>query len=320
MGEERVRARGTVTFEQAAWEWLRYVELDRKRRPCTVRDYRNLLRRDLLPEFGEERIGEIDDDRIERYRTRLVAEGRLADRTINKQLVVLHGIFKRAMKVHKLARNPAATVDRQPDRGSGDFSVLSAAEVEAVARAAPSVIDAAVFRTAAFTGLRLGELLALRWQDVDFGRRLVRVRRSYVLGHYGAPKSGKVRSVPMIDQVLSALDRLSRRERFVAPGDLVFCGPLGQPIDGSGLRRRFYGSLERAGLPRIRFHDLRHTFGTLAVQVFPLSDVKAYMGHADISTTMIYVHHVPRHDAADKLSAAIRAETEPVLAGSAALG
>jgi Phage integrase family len=60
-------------------------------------------------------------------------------------------------------------------------------------------------------------------------------------------------------------------------------------------------ALGRAGLKRLRFHDLRHTFGTLAVQAFPLSDVKAYMGHADISTTMVYVHRVPQHDAADRL-------------------
>lgn len=78
------------------------------------------------------------------------------------------------------------------------------------------------------------------------------------------------------------------------------------------MRRRFYAALDAAGLPRIRFHDLRHTFGTLAVQVFPLSDVKAYIGHADIATTMIYVHHVPQVDAAEKLSAALReASTGP---------
>jgi len=64
---------------------------------------------------------------------------------------------------------------------------------------------------------------------------------------------------------------------------------------------------DQAGLKPLRFHDLRHTFGTLAVQVFPLSDVKAYMGHADIATTMIYVHHVPRVDAAARLSAALEA-------------
>jgi hypothetical protein len=68
------------------------------------------------------------------------------------------------------------------------------------------------------------------------------------------------------------------------------------------MRRRFYAALDAAELPHIRFHDLRHTFGTLAVQAFPLTDVKAFMGHADIQTTMIYVHHVPQHDAADKLS------------------
>ena len=100
----------------------------------------------------------------------------------------------------------------------------------------------------------------------------------------------------------------------------MFPSRLGEPFDDSRLRRRFTGRSTRGGLPRIRFHDLRHTFGTLAVQAFPLSDVQAYMGHADVATTMIYVHHVPRHDAADKLSAAIRADTEPVLAESAALG
>ena len=90
----------------------------------------------------------------------------------------------------------------------------------------------------------------------------------------------------------------------------------GRYLDGSALRKRFYTALARAGLGAMRtkpepitFHDLRHTFGTLAVQAFPLSDVKAYMGHADIQTTMIYVHHVPRHDAAAKLSAIVGAET-----------
>jgi integrase len=76
------------------------------------------------------------------------------------------------------------------------------------------------------------------------------------------------------------------------------------------MRRRFYGALTAAGLPHIRFHDLRHTFGTLAVQAFPLTDVKAYMGHADIQTTMIYVHHVPQNDAADKLSRLLENDTK----------
>ena len=94
---------------------------------------------------------------------------------------------------------------------------------------------------------------------------------------------------------------------FTGEDDLVFVNDVGDHFDDSALRRRFYSAAQAAGLKRIRFHDLRHTFGTLAVQVFPLSDVKAFMGHADIATTMIYVHYVPQLDAADRLSRALRA-------------
>ena len=153
---------------------------------------------------------------------------------------------------------------------------------------------------AAFTGPRLGELRALRWTDIDFEKRLVHVRASFTRGAVGAPKSGRVRSVPLIDQAARALDALSKRDIFAGADDLVFVEAAGEYIDDTRLRRRFQAALERAGLKRLRLHDLRHTFGTLAVQAFPLTDVKAFMGHADITTTMIYVHHVPQNDAADK--------------------
>jgi integrase len=127
-----------------------------------------------------------------------------------------------------------------------------------------------------------------------------------VNGSMGPPKSGKVRSVPLIDQAAAALNDLSRRDRFTDDDDLVFVSAVGMPVEEVRLRGRFYATLERAGLKRLRLHDLRHTFGTIAVQAFPLSDVKAFMGHADIATTMIYVHHVPQQDAADKLSAVVQ--------------
>lgn len=115
-------------------------------------------------------------------------------------------------------------------------------------------------------------------------------------------KSGKVRSVPLIDQAAAAFDRLSRREHFTGTDDLVFCSEVGGYIDESALRRRYHAALERAGLMRLRLHDLRHTFGTLAVQVWPLHDVQPYMGHSDITTTMIYVHHQPKARAANELT------------------
>jgi integrase len=339
----RPRRSSTVTFAEAAREWLRYVEHDRKRRPSTITDYRWIVERRLLPEFGTVALESITTQRIDAWRVELVAAGGIADgealsaRTINKYLGVMHSILKRAQRTYGLAANAAAWAERQPVTRSGDFDVLSASEVEALARAAregrhrnppkhPTGLewraklrqqdeqDAALFLTAAYAGLRLGELRSLRWRDLDFGKRLIHVRHSYVMRREDAPKSGRVRSVPMIDQVAAALDGLSRRTRWTGEEDLVFVNPSGEHIEDSALRRRFYAALEAAGLKHIRFHDLRHSFGTLAVQVFPLSDVKAYMGHADIATTMIYVHHVPQVDAAEKLSAALKEASAPALA------
>lgn len=330
------RLSSTVTFAEAAREWLRYVEHDRKRRPSTITDYRWIVERRLLPDFGELVLEAVTTQRIDAWRVELVAAGGISDgeglsaRTINKYLGVMHSILKRAQRVYGLAANAAAWAERQPVTRSGDFDVLSAAEVEALARAAregrhrkppkhPTGLewrtrlrqqdqqDAAIFLTAAYAGLRLGELRSLRWCDLDFAKRLIHVRHSYVMRNEDAPKSGRVRSVPMIDQVAVALDQLSRRNGWTGEEDLVFVSPTGEHIEDSALRRRFYAALKAAGLKHIRFHDLRHSFGTLAVQVFPLTDVKAYMGHADIATTMIYVHHVPQIDAAEKLSAALRA-------------
>lgn len=302
---------GGATFADAAAEWLRYIEHDRQRRQSTIRDYRIVVAKSLVPAFGDAPLEALTSGHIDNYRAHLVAEGRLSARTINKYLALIHGILKRAQRVYGLAANAAAGVERQPATPSGDFDVLTAVEVEALIRAAASQQDAALFATAAYAGLRLGELRALRWRDVDFGKRLVHVRRSYVEGTEGVPKSGRVRSVPMIDQLLRVLDGLAHREGFTDSEDLVFGNQAGAHFDDSALRRRFYAARERAEIDPIRFHDLRHTFGTLAVQVFPLSDVKAYMGHADIATTMIYIHHVPQVDAAERLSTALRGAVGP---------
>src|SRR5215212_6348218 len=206
-----------ATFEDAAAEWLRYVEQDRKRRPSTVRDYRNTITGRLNPEFGPESVEAIDSERIDSWRAELVADGELSARTINKMLVILHGIFKRAMRVFGLPSNPLDGVDRQPQRRSGDFQVFTPGEIRLLVSKAESEQDAAIFTVTAFTGLRLGELRALRWEDIDFTNRIVHVRHSFTYGNEGTPKSGKVRSVPLIDQAAKALDDLSRREHSPIP-------------------------------------------------------------------------------------------------------
>jgi integrase len=302
--------RAVVTFEDACMEWLRYVEHDRQRAVSTLRDYRNTVRRYLLPGLGPETpVASITTEDIDAFCERMLGEGHLSRRSIQKILVLLHGVMKRAKRKKWIESNPASDAERVTVQRSGDFSVLTPEEVEALARAASCSQDAAVFLVAAFTGLRLGELRGLRWADVDFAKRTIHVRRNIPQhGVERVPKSGKVRSMPLADRPGEVLDGLSRREHWTSAEDFVFVHALGGPVDGGHLRERFHEAHERAGLKYLRFHDLRHTFGTLAVRVFPLTDVKAYMGHADIQTTMLYVHHVPQQDAAEKLSAALRVE------------
>lgn len=190
--------------------------------------------------------------------------------------------------------------------------------MQLLARAGKDAQDRTIFIVAAFTGLRLSELRALRWRSVDHDDSLVHVERGYTDdGGENLPKSYRVRSVPMMPQVAAVLTALREREHFTGDDDLVFVNTVGGPIDGAALYRRYVKAAEKAKLRRLRFHDLRHSFGTMAVREFPITDVQEWMGHADIATTRKYVHYAPRRDAAKRLGALVGDETRASLAVAA---
>ena len=294
-----------ATFADAAREWLRYVEHDRGREHSTVQAYRSAVKHRLIPKFGPMALEVITVDDADRWRVELLAEG-LSPNSINKHRWYGEAIYKRAQRTWGIVTNPFALVERQPQRPPGDFNILTVDEIKLLAARAGNDQDAALYMLAGFAGLRLGELRALRWEDLDFINRLVYVRRAYTHGQFKPyPKGRRSRSAPMIDQVIPPLDRLSQREHFTDPEDLVFVNATGGVLDEPALRRRFWKALERAELKRARLHDLRHSYCTMAVRVWGLHEVQAYAGHADIATTMRYVHHVPLNDAADRLSALV---------------
>jgi len=285
-----------ATFADAAREYLRYVEDVKKIDTATVKDYRGVINGYLLAEFGDKQLEAVTPDLIDVYKERLIAEGRLSSRVIVRHLTVLHGVFKRAKRVWKLTENPASAdlVERPKVTYTGEFDTFTRDEIELLATAAHDAQDAAVYRTAAYTGLRQGELLALRWGHVDFVGGLLHVRRNFTDGREKVPKGKKVRSVPMVPEVLDTLGRLKERAYLTVDDDLVFCNTAGSYLDHAALRRRFYRTLEAAGLRRIRFHDLRHHFGSMAITVLDPYAVQSYMGHAHYSTTQRYLHHQPR--------------------------
>ena len=157
------------------------------------------------------------------------------------------------------------------------------------------------------TGMRQGELLALRWMDVDWIAHRVRVRRNFVRGKFGTPKSKRSsRSIPLADDVARELELLFQASSYQADEDLVFAHPhTGRPIDRSLLLKRFKAALKRAGVREIRFHDLRHTFGTrMAAAGVPMRTLQEWMGHRDFKTTLIYADYAPAANEAEIVNAA----------------
>jgi len=292
------------TFAEAADEWLTYCEQVRDCKNSTLRDYRTSVKV-LNREFGQRRIEEITSEEIEIW----VTEKPGSNRTRQKYLVILGAIFKRAMKLHGLPRNPVDIVERPRVRRAAKIDVLRPEEVLALVRAAETEQDGALIHTAAFAGLRIGELLALRWRDIDFERRTIHVRENWTREETTTPKGGTERAVPMAEEVAQRLARLGQRDHFTTDGDLVFCTQLGEHLGYKSLKERYRGALRSAGLREdFRFHNLRHTFGSTVIRFADSREVMEWMGHADLATTRRYLAFVDRQDAADRVSEAFSLE------------
>jgi integrase len=320
MGEIDIAVSNGPAFGDACAEWLRYLTVDRQRKPSTLGRYQAVVDA-LVDEFGAKTpLSKISFERIESYRDKLLRE-RLSPRTVNKRLVILLGIWKRAQRKWGVRVNPVATVEKVPVKATGDFNILTPAQIVSLARAAEDEQMAAILLFAGFTGLRMGEIRALRWMDLDFSKRLILVRRNLPQGSKveGTPKSGQIRSVPMVDQVIPAMDRLSKREWFTRPGDRVFVNNVGNPVDSWKLRKQFKKALANAGLKEIRFHDLRHSFATLAAGHWGPELLMGYLGHSDIRVTMAYYHFTSKASDANALSAGIASEIGPHIGPEAAV-
>ena len=190
-------------------------------------------------------------------------------------------------------------------RYSGDYAIYDREEIGAIVRCAADDQDAPIILTAALTPRR-GELLALRWRDIDFPGQAIRVRGNLSYGQIVTPKSGKVRVVPMVGEVAQHLARLAGRDSLTGDDEPVLASPLGRHLDGSTLRRRFVDATRRADLRTLPFHSLRHFFGSMAVNKASLVQVQAWMGHAHIQTTARYLHHRAQHSDAALLADAFR--------------
>src|ERR1019366_6126124 len=158
---------------------------------------------------------------------------------------------------------------------------------------------------AAYTGRRLGELLALRWHDVNLIDRRLVVHRAFSAGLEGPTKSWQARFIPLSDGAARAFARLLERDEFTGADDLVFCNRLGRPLNGAVLRRRFKRTAAAAGLRRVlRFHSLRHGAGSLVARQADALRVQGFLGHSKLATTERYLHAKARPEDVERLNRA----------------
>jgi integrase len=278
------------------------------------------------PYFAARTIDRVDADQITSFVASLRRAGK-APKTIRNLLSTLHSIFDVAVRRGWIDENPCRLVDRPDVPEAADIRFLTQEELKAVLReGVPNdewgLLERPLYLMAAMTGMRQGELLGLRWRDLDWLAQKVRVRQAFVRGEFKAPKSRRgVRGVPMADIVAGHLERLYQATAFNADDDLVFANPgTGRPLDRSKVRKRFQRACRRAGVRVVRFHDLRHTFGTRVAASGEVSmrRLQEWMGHRDLKTTLLYADYQPDEREAEMVERAFGGPARAARRSSAA--
>lgn len=270
------------TLATFAPRWLReYVEVEN--RPYEAQKKRLLLRKHLVPAFGTLALNEITPIAVDRYKREKLSAG-LAPKTVNNHLSALHKCLDKAREWELVPFVPRFS---KLPMGPVPFKYLSATDVDRLLAAAADSIFFSMIVVAVRMGLRYSEIIALEWDDVDFQRAHVCVRRSEVRHHVSAPKNRRIRYVPMTSDVVNALSALRRIDARVFSG-------AGGRLTHATARLRLLDLCAVAGVQPIGWHALRHTFASELVQRgVALPVVKDLLGHSSLDMTLRYAHVSP---------------------------
>jgi integrase len=271
------------------------------RKRSTLTAVEMALRVWIEPHLGGRAFASVRPEDVENMMRAMTAEG-VGAKSIRNYVGTLSAMHRYAMHPRRrwATTNPCEVIDLPALPASTEIRYLTMAQVEALAHTAVpgehQKLDQALYLTAAMTGLRQGELIALRWQDIAWDDRRVRVVRNHVLGQFDTPKSRRsARSVPLSSQLARELRRWQQATRWRAPDALVFAEPVsGDVLRRGALMRRYRRALKAAKIDPHRFHDLRHTFGTaMAAAGVPMRTLQEWLGHRDIATTQRYADYAP---------------------------
>jgi integrase len=292
-----------IELEVYLQEWLETAKP--ALRPKTSQQYEQLICKRINPVLGKMKLKELRPDRIDRYYAEMYQAG-VGVRTIRYIHSILHRALERAVKYDIISRNPTHKAIL-PRKQQPEMSVLEESQVSALLIAAKTSRLEALFHLAVTTGMRQGEILGLKWPDIEWKSGILHVRRQVqrvpaLVYVFGEPKTraGK-RTIKLGPSTLQALrahwERQQLEKAAAGPSwqnnDLVFPSTHGTPLDQSNLLKEFKRILMLANLPHIRFHDLRHTAASLLINHgIPVIVVSRILGHSKPSVTLDIYSHV----------------------------
>jgi integrase len=294
---------GTPTVSEWLTKWLEQLEAKQKRY-STVRRYSSLVRGHLIPGLGQHRLDKLTRVHVDDFLSKKLSE--LKPRTVYHLRAVLRTALNRAVKDGRILRNAAALTD-PVDVPEEPRRFLTTDEAKAILEAAKGERLEALYALGVNIGPRIGEALALRWQDVDLdaGKLSIVYNLQRVRGKLDptvepkTPKSRRRVSLPLavVDALLEQQARQRKEKVRFRPlwqdSDLIFTTQIGTPLDPSDVSREFRAFLVRNELPVVRFHDLRHAAGSIMLKNgVPMHVVSRILGHATIATTVNIYGHV----------------------------
>jgi integrase len=313
------------TLAQYLQQWIAAADVDRERRSSTLYGYRHNIEQHIIPHVGRVPLGRLQPLDVQRLLRHLRSEG-LAEKTVAYVRATLRVALADALEMELIARNPASVARRhgrkrgQQTRRQQKVTPLSEAEAMRLLEVCQGERLEVLFALAVSLGLRRGELLGLRWSDIDFDKRQLVVRHQLQretgagLQFVDVKTDGSARIIDLPDVLIDDLRAHFERQQFECRRagdqwhdlDLVFCTEVGSGIETTTLFRIYKRCRDSAGVSA-RFHDLRHTAASLMLASgAELWQVSKILGHASYQFTLDTYGHLyqqPRRDAADRMGA-----------------
>ena len=277
-----------------------------KMRPSSYLNYRGYIENHIKPQLGKIPLNDLTTLHLQQFYKKLLAEGRveriesqkqpkgLSAKTVRNIHQIISSALKLAIEQRLIARNPAEGC-ALPKAERKEMQTLPVEQLTSFLREAKDSGVYELYYLDLATGLRRGELLGLKWTDIDLDRGVLKIQRAI------SRQNGKVVEAPLktknayrtLPLSADAIDVLKAQKNKVGSSEWVFPSPTGGPMSPDSVLHMLQRVLKRAGLPRIRFHDLRHTFATLALQNgVDIKTVSGMLGHFSAGFTLDTYAHV----------------------------